>query len=310
MSEKVLCQFVAFLAGEGLRHNSIKAYLAAVRQLQVEAGRGDPHIGAMAKLGQVVRGVQRLRSEQGKIQRQRKPMTAQILEVLRVSWSIAPGGVDAKMLWAAATLAFFGFMRSGELTVPSTRGFNPGAHLSWQDVATDSLMEPTVLKVRLKMSKTDQTRQGCTLVVGCTGGRLCPVAAVLGFMAAAGRKQGPLFQYASGKPLTQAGFVVELKSALDRQGVCSAGYSGHSFRIGAATAAAEAGIGDAVIQQLGRWRSAAYKGYVQPKRDSLAGISRLMLGQKSGGEQQSAAAQQEGQRSRQSKTSVNTTSVL
>lgn len=53
---------------------------------------------------------------------------------------------------------------------------------------------------------------------------------------------------------------------------CSDGYSGHNFRIGAATAVAEAGFGDAVIQQLGRWRIAAYKGYVQPERERLAEI--------------------------------------
>ncbi len=208
VSEKLLCQFVAFLAGEGLMHSSIKAYLAAVRQLQVEAGRGDPGLGKMAKLGQVVRGVQRWRSEQGRRQRQRKPMTVEVLEVLRTSWSATPGGIDAKMLWAAATLAFFGFMRSGELTVP---GFNPDVHLTWQDVATDNTANPTIVKVRLKASKTDQLRQVCTLVVGRKGDKLCPVAAVLGFMAAVGRRQGPLFQYASGKPLTQASFVVELK---------------------------------------------------------------------------------------------------
>ncbi len=75
---------------------------------------GDPCLGAMAKLGQVVWGVQRLRSEQGIRQKQRKPMTVEGLEVLRSSWSRVPGGVDAKMLWAAATLSFFGFMRSGE----------------------------------------------------------------------------------------------------------------------------------------------------------------------------------------------------
>ena len=37
----------------------------------------------------------------------------------------------------------------------------------------------------------------------------------------------------------QAGFMVEVKAALERGGVCSDGFSGHSFRIGAATAAAE-----------------------------------------------------------------------
>ena len=54
-SERSLCLFVAFLAGEGLRHSSIiNTYLAAVRQMQVEACLGDPGMSAMAKLGQVV----------------------------------------------------------------------------------------------------------------------------------------------------------------------------------------------------------------------------------------------------------------
>ncbi len=205
--EKGLCQF---LAGEGLKHNSIKVYLVAVRQLQVEEGMTDPRLGAMAKLRQVVRGVQRLRAEQGKGQRHKKPMTVEVLDVLRLSWSVVPGGADARMLWAAATLAFFGFMRSGELTVPSTGGFKPDIHLTWQDVAKDCVAAPTMRKVRLKASKTDQVRQGCTLVVGHTGDKLCPVVAVLGFMAVCR-------YYRSGKPLTQAGFVVELKSALEQR---------------------------------------------------------------------------------------------
>ena len=100
------------------------------------------------------------------------------------------------------------------------------------------------------------------------------MAAVLGFMAVAGRRQGALFRYASGKPLMQAGFVVEVKAALERGGVCSDGFSGHSFWIGAATAAAVADVGDAVIELLGRWKSEAYKGYVQPEQVRLAGIPR------------------------------------
>ena len=53
-------------------------------------------------------------------------MTVEVLEVLRTSWSAMPGWVDAKMLCEAATLGFFGFLRSGELTVPSTGGSTRG----------------------------------------------------------------------------------------------------------------------------------------------------------------------------------------
>ena len=63
------------------------------------------------------------------------------------------------MLWAAATLCFFGFMSSGELTTPSGLQFDEGAHLCFQDVSTDSLENPTLIRVRIKSSKTDQARK-------------------------------------------------------------------------------------------------------------------------------------------------------
>ncbi len=52
-------------------------------------------------------------------------------------------------------------------------------------------------------------------------------------------------------PLTKPRFVVKVRAALERVGVSGTGYSGHSFRSGAATAAAQAGIEDSSIQALG-----------------------------------------------------------
>ena len=40
--ETTLCKFVAFLAHENLKHQTIKTYLSAVRNLQIIAGLGDP----------------------------------------------------------------------------------------------------------------------------------------------------------------------------------------------------------------------------------------------------------------------------
>ena len=38
VSEKQLCEFVASTANEGLKHQTIKSYLAAIRHMQILAG--------------------------------------------------------------------------------------------------------------------------------------------------------------------------------------------------------------------------------------------------------------------------------
>ena len=53
------------------------------------------------------------------------------------------------MLWAASTLCFFGFMRAGELTVPSDKSFDDSSHLTCKDVSVDSIETPKVLEVQL-----------------------------------------------------------------------------------------------------------------------------------------------------------------
>jgi integrase len=69
--------------------------------------------------------------------------------------------------------------------------------------------------------------------------------------------------------------VVEVKEALDQSGINSAQYSGHSFRSGAATTAVRRGMGDAMIQMLGRWKSDAYRAYIKTPTSQLAAISRI-----------------------------------
>ena len=50
-------------------------------------------------------------------------------------------------------------------------------------------------------------------------------------------------------------------------------YAGHSFRIGAATSAALAGVEDSTIQALERWQIAAFLQYIRMPREQLAAIS-------------------------------------
>jgi hypothetical protein len=59
------------------------------------------------------------------------------------------------MLWAAATLCFFGFLRSGEITIPNDGAFDESRHLSFGDISVDRFDNPSTLKARIKASKTD-----------------------------------------------------------------------------------------------------------------------------------------------------------
>ena len=59
VSETMLRRFIAFLRLEGLRHQTAKSYLSAVRHLQISHGFGDPRISTMPQLELVLRGMKR-----------------------------------------------------------------------------------------------------------------------------------------------------------------------------------------------------------------------------------------------------------
>ena len=201
------------------------------------------------------------------------PNTLQHLSKLKQEWLSKGKYFDGTMLWAAASLCFFGFMRSGELTIPSESSYDMSAHLSFEDVSVDTVQNSKVLRIQLKASKTDPFRLGVDIFVGRTGNELCPVSAVLSYMVRRGPTPGPFFKFVSGVPLTRPKFVAEVKEALAIAGVDSGRYSGHSFRSGAATTAASRGVGDTVIKMLGRWKSSAYQLYIKTPREQLAAYS-------------------------------------
>ena len=84
-----------------------------------------------------------------------------------------------------------------------------------------------------------------------------------------GDQEAPLFLYRDGSPLTRSRFVGVIKDTVSALGLPGGDYAGHSFRAGAATMAAKAGIEGSVIQTLGQWRSLVYKLYVRIPQEEL-----------------------------------------
>ena len=160
------------------------------------------------------------------------------------------------------------FFCVGELTVQTPTSFNPVVHLAWEDVSISA--DGQVLRIFLKRSKTDQYGRGVKVFIRRTGNLLCPVEAVRIYVERRGSAAGAFFCSAGGLPLSKSHFVEQVRSALTRAGISTEKYSGHSFWIGAATAAAEAGVPDSTIQALGRWT------YIRTPRERLSNWSSSM----------------------------------
>lgn len=194
---------------------------------------------------------------------------------LLLAWSSGiENEYETRLLWAAACLGFFGFLRSGEFTLESTTS---APAIMSSDVAVDSRFTPSVVSIHLRKAKTDPFGRGITLYLGKTGSDLCPVAAVLNFLAIRPTADGPLLVHADGSPLLKNQFVAGVRRALSAAHLDPSQYSGHSFRIGAATSAAAAGVPDHLIKTLGRWESTAYQLYIQTPRESLAAVSAMLV---------------------------------
>ena len=173
----------------------------------------------MPVLDMVLQGVKRTQA-MGQVNKPhpRLPITTDIMRTLRRSWEQQGSGFKYTMLWAACCTCFFGFLRSGEATVPSRAAYDPAVHLSIADVARDSLAPPSVVSVNIKASKTDPFRQGTTIHLGRTAAELCPVAALLSYIAARGLQDGPLFHFEDGTPLSRPALYSEGGASITERG--------------------------------------------------------------------------------------------
>ena len=250
-------------------------YLSALRHKQIILGLPDTGHAAMPKLKLVTNGIARVKAK-AQISHQRLPITPQILRQIRVLWSSKATDPDIIMLWAVCTTAFFGFFRLGEIMLDASSRFDPESDLTPRDVALDCRDSPSLVEIHLKTSKTDQERKGVSVFIGSTGDDLCPVAALAAYLAIRGQSEGPLFQVANSVPLTKEKFTSRVRSALGSIGLDPASYAGHSFRIGAATTAAEKGIEDSSIKALGRWKSEAFQAYIKMPRAKLASFAKVL----------------------------------
>ena len=140
---------------------------------------------------------------------------------------------------------------------PSQVSFDHESHLSISDVFIH--WSRRVARIYIKKSKTDPFRQGVFIRIGVLSHHLCPVRALIRYLARRGPRSGPLFFFSNGAFLTRA----HIHDLLGRSLPLCPNVNTHSFRRGGASALAAVGTPAHTIQILGRWRSNAYTLYIQ-----------------------------------------------
>ena len=230
----------------------------------------DLDINSFSRLYRLLRGIKRSQGSRFK-KPPRVPITPPLLTTLgRNLWNSSITFNNKVMLWAAMLTAFYGFLRVSEYTSTHVKSFNPLTTLCFQDVV---LTSPNTITLHIKASKTDPFRLGVNIKILRNNSHLCPFNALLFFINHHPTKQGPLFTWEDGRYLTR-NHLASVLTKIKPPHITS--MSSHSFRIGAASTAAAAGLPRWLIQSLGRWSSNCFRDYIRIPQETLVKVSRSL----------------------------------
>jgi integrase len=248
----------AALLGIGrIKTKTIKGYICGLRSAHIDRGYSDYVAFDSPLLLRVIRGIKRRQGDD--VTCERKAITRNVLLDVLSTFDISRR--SGATLHAAFCLAFAGFLRAGEFTWEARDREDPD-FTDWFVTRSSIRLFADKLEFDIPASKTDPFRKGVTLKIVAAGDAGCAVASLRNlFTVASALPKESLFDTGDGafnkKRITD---VLRLK-------LQSLGYGGHyashSFRRGAATEARNAGVPEAMIMLLGRWKSDAYLRYIE-----------------------------------------------
>ena len=255
VSLTVILLFVAYLHEQGLAATSITSTLSAISYFHRINGHTDPcNNFIVAKL---LAGVRNLKPTADV----RLPITIPILnKLIQALPHVISSPYKRTMLHTMMVLAFKAYLRVGEMVPRSKHSIQGCLHLD------DVMIAGDVISISFRHFK-HSAKQG-PQIVHVRGERIAntsihPAALLQEYLQTRGRVNTVLFAYMDGTPMSRAEFDLSLKQLLSFAGLSHRVFKGHSFRIGAASAAALRGESDAQIRVAGRWSSDAFRKYIR-----------------------------------------------
>ena len=215
-------------------HSNVKLHMAAIKHHTTV--KGYPlDFRLYTRLFLLMRGIKRAEGRKYSVPK-RRPITPNLLQIMHSNlFNSSRLYEDKLMLWAAITMAYFGFLRVSEYTSTHKTKFDPLSTLLLENVT----LENDIITIFIKASKTDPFRHGMTIRLAANNTILCPVHSLRKYLATHPTSQHthPLFTFQNGKYLTRKDINQLLFDTTNGQ----ANTTLHSLKIGAATTAAAMG---------------------------------------------------------------------
>jgi hypothetical protein len=256
-----------------VKAETIASNLSALRALHIDRGF-DESVFDSPWIRRIISGIRR--TEVIRQVKQAEPMSLDTLGKITRPANTIGRYFDDLNLDVALKVAFAGFLRMGEFTIKNSQADeDPDTFAYTRLTRRDITFAPdgSHAILRLKRSKADYEHRGVDVVLAATGTPTCPVAALIELFHRHSRNlDEPLFATSTGEPLRRNWVISHMRTRLLAVGVAiPSSYSGHSLRRGAAQHAADNGLTNEDIQDLGRWKSDSFKRYFKRSiRERLA----------------------------------------
>lgn len=257
VSPTILALFVAFLYDRQYAPSTVYTYVSALGYSHKLYGFPDPSKAFF--IVQMLKGYGKV----GLRLDSRLPLTLPILHrLIQAAAFVTKTPEQATLFKAMCSLAFYAFLRVGEMTLVSTNKSILPLQLDQLTKLVDSNNHVVAFKLSFRNFKHSYNRPTFSLTISRQS-KFCPVNTMMEYLEIRGHQPGPLFLTAEGQAVSRELFVNFLSRALVHCKLDPSRYKGHSFRIGAASHAAEQGFTDAQIRIMGRWKSTAFIKYIR-----------------------------------------------
>ena len=280
VNEGILVAYVTHRAKNNIKFTSIKQDLFAIQSIMF-----DLNISIKMKnypiLEKVLLGIKKTSQPSQQVKLEITP------ELLKKIFSFLPQKThyETQVYRSAFTVAVFGMLRCGEFANETEQITIKTLRLHHIERIEDK-GKTKMIRIFIPVSKSDIFRQGVHIHLPCLCifSTQCPVHETIKMIELREKlnitmdPMSPLFIFSNKKPLQKL-HVSKLLNKLPIQPIVGKHkFTGHSFRRGGATALAENGTPDWIIQMLGRWKSESYKKYIGCQPSQICEYVKQMLG--------------------------------